>query len=55
MGLRVKDWRKSECRSVMGRIRVETSPGAKASRLLRGLDYEMECRTFLSRKANECG
>ena len=55
MGLRVKDWRESECRFVMRRIRVETLPDAKAGRLLCGLDYEMESRTFLSRKANECG
>jgi hypothetical protein len=53
MGLRVKDWRESECRFVMRRIRVETLPGAKASRLLRGLSYEKDSRTFLSRKANE--
>ena len=36
-GAVAKDWRESECRSVMGRIRVETSPGPKGSRLLHGL------------------
>jgi len=55
MRLRVKEWRESERCPVVGRIRVVTSPGAKASRLLRGLDYEMDSRTLLSRKANECG
>ena len=55
MGLRVKDWRKSECHSVTGWIRVVTLPDAKAGRLLRGLSYEMVRRTSLSRKANERG
>jgi RNA-directed DNA polymerase len=36
LALRVEDCGKSECLPVMGRIRVETSPGAKASRLPRG-------------------
>ena len=34
--LRVEECRKSECRPVMGRIRIATSSDAKASRLLRG-------------------
>ena len=34
--LRVEESRKSECRTVMERIRVATSPDAKAGRLLRG-------------------
>ena len=46
MGLRVKDWRESECRFVMRRIRVVTLPDAKAGRLLHGLDYEMDVEPF---------
>ena len=40
MGLRVKDRRESERRSVMERIRVETSLDAKAGKLLRGLSLQ---------------
>ena len=40
LALRVEEQGKSECRSVMGRIGVETSPYAKAGRLPYGLSSQ---------------
>jgi len=53
MDMRVKDSRKSESRSVMKRIEVETLPHTKVGRLLHSDSLQEIFRTFEKRKANE--
>ena len=51
MAQRVEERGESECRSVIGRIRVATSPGAKASPLPHGLPWRESLR---NRDQEEC-
>ena len=57
MGLRVEECGKSECSTVMVKIRlallVATLAYVKTSRLPQGHNYDEDYRTFTNKKAND--
>jgi hypothetical protein len=53
--MRVSEARESECRAVMVRIPIETSSGAKASRLLEGVPTRESRPNRLREQANGGG